>query len=328
LENFIESLGFDPVLSEKGKIAYAPDIPLDASCYREVGTVDIFVLIVGGRYGSEASATKTDDTKSFYDRYNSITREEYRSAVERDIPVYILIERGVYAEYETYLRNKDNVGITYAHVDSVNIFQLIEGILVQPRNNPIQQFDRYGEIETWLREQWSGLFQELLQRMKSQAQLSGLQDQVTQLSELNKTLKVYLEEVVAHVAPKKSQTLIRTQTKRLENARVLQRVTSNPLVDFLARSYGIPVEVIVKAAAADSLAEFFADVIRQSGSETLKADVITLFSHTGKAVLNDFNSLRELLRLPPAERGSVAIVEQTLPAQANKKSKPRSKRTA
>src|SRR6266849_2723784 len=80
LENFVESLGFDAVLSEKGKIAYTPDVPLDESCYREVGTSDIFVLIIGGRYGSEASSGKTDVQKTFYERYNSITRAEYRSA--------------------------------------------------------------------------------------------------------------------------------------------------------------------------------------------------------------------------------------------------------
>ncbi len=31
LENFVESLGFDAILSEKGNIAYAPDIALDES---------------------------------------------------------------------------------------------------------------------------------------------------------------------------------------------------------------------------------------------------------------------------------------------------------
>ncbi|MDD2778201.1 MAG: DUF4062 domain-containing protein, partial [Methanocellales archaeon] len=55
LENFIESLGFEAILSEKGNIAFTPDIPLDESCYREAGNADIFVIIIGGRYGSEAS---------------------------------------------------------------------------------------------------------------------------------------------------------------------------------------------------------------------------------------------------------------------------------
>ncbi len=57
-ENFIESLGFKAILSEKGDIAYTPDIPLDESCYSEVENSDIFVIIIGGRYGSEKSGSK------------------------------------------------------------------------------------------------------------------------------------------------------------------------------------------------------------------------------------------------------------------------------
>src|ERR1041385_7228050 len=175
-------------------------MPLDESCYREVGTADIFLLIIGGRYGSEASGSRSDVHREFYDRYNSVTREEYRAAVERGIPVYVLVEKSVYVEYETYLKNRKNVSVEYAHVESVNVFELIESILMQPRNNPVQQFERYAEIEQWLREQWAGLFRELLQRMQTQAQLASLQAQVTQLAEVNKTLKTYLEEEIGRAS--------------------------------------------------------------------------------------------------------------------------------
>jgi len=89
LELFIQSLGFETILSEKGDIAYSPEIPLDESCYREAAAADIYVLIVGGRYGSEISETKKSskkDTKSFYERYESITKREYGSANSKKVP--------------------------------------------------------------------------------------------------------------------------------------------------------------------------------------------------------------------------------------------------
>ena len=104
LERFISSLGFDPVLFERGDVAYAPDKALDESCYREVKNCDIYLLIIGGRYGSERSETKGDKGRAFYDTYESVTKTEYRYANEKDIPIYIAIEKSVYAEYQTYLR--------------------------------------------------------------------------------------------------------------------------------------------------------------------------------------------------------------------------------
>lgn len=246
LENFVDSLGFDAVLSEKGKIAYTPDAPLDESCYKEVGNADIFVLVVGGRYGSEVSATKSSLPKTFFERYNSITRGEYRAAVERNTPMYVLIERAVYAEYETYLKNKDNESIRYAHVDSANIFRLIEDILGQDKNNPVFQFDRYAEIEAWLREQWAGLFRELLHRIQTQAQLSSLQAEVAQLGEMNRTLKTYLEAVVSRVAPAESDHLIRSETKRLRKSRSSAAIRSNSLGKYLI-SYKFAPESLIEA---------------------------------------------------------------------------------
>ncbi len=152
LEQFVESLGYEPVLSEKGVIAFDPDLPLDESCYREVRNSDIFVLIIGGRYGSPASAEEAAPSEDFFDRYASITKREYESAVEREIPIYILVDRAVYTEYETFKRNRGKEYITYAHVDSVNVFLLIDEIFNQARNNPLHQFDRHTEIAAWLRE--------------------------------------------------------------------------------------------------------------------------------------------------------------------------------
>lgn len=221
LEKFIESLGYDAVLSEKGNIAYDPQLPLDRSCCREVANADIFVLIIGGRYGAEKSETKDDIPKTFYEQYDSITKEEYAEAAGRRIPTYILIERTVYSDYETYLLNKERSDVHYAHVDSVNVFALIEEVLKGRCNNPFQQFDRCADIQVWLREQWAGLFRELLSRVYGQQQISSLAGQVDILTEVNKTLKVYLEQVVKKVSPENATELIAIQDRRLSEVEAL-----------------------------------------------------------------------------------------------------------
>ncbi len=247
LEIFIESLGYEAILSEKGDIAYSPDQPLDESCYREVRNADIFVLIVGGRYGSEASGTDKKASGAFYERYESITKQEYLNAVSQDIPVYVLIEKGVHADYETYLRNKANTDIDYAHADSVNVFKLIEFIMAQPRNNPVQHFDRHSEIEDWLREQWAGLFRELIARMSNQTQLTSLSTQVAELGEVNKTLRTYLEEVVSKISPESSANLIQSETERLADSRKLSEIRSNPIIKSMNETYNVPIDALYHA---------------------------------------------------------------------------------
>jgi hypothetical protein len=85
ISKFCEKMGYQPMLSEKGDIAYTFDIPLDESCYNSVRLyADMFVLIVGGRYGSPSSEFKgkTDEHK-FHQRYESITLNEYKCAREK-----------------------------------------------------------------------------------------------------------------------------------------------------------------------------------------------------------------------------------------------------
>lgn len=228
LDNFIDSLGFESVLSEKGNIAYSPDMPLDESCYREAAGADVFVLIIGGHYGSSSSSEEKILDPSFFDRYDSITKKEYDSASARDIPIFILIEQNVYSEYQTFLRNKEDEKVQYAHVDSVNVFRLIEDILSKPRNNPVHTFERFSDIESWLREQWAGLFRELLQRMSGQKQIATLSAQVDTLGAINATLQTYLEKVLAKVSPEEAPQLIESERKRLDDIEELEELKANP----------------------------------------------------------------------------------------------------
>lgn len=300
IEAFIESLGYESILSEKGDIAYAPDMPLDESCYREVRNTDIFVLVLGGRYGSERSGRQDRRLPpGFFDRYDSVTKLEYRAAVEHDIPIYIFVERSVHAEYQTFLRNKDKPDITYAHVDSVNVFLLIEEILAQPRNNPVKEFDRYEDIESWLREQWAGLFKDMLQRASGQKQLTSLQQQVSNLAAASNTLQRYLEAVVEKVSPQKAAALITQEQQKLEEARQHSLLRSNDLVSYLERQYGIGFETFGEALRAaqtfDDLAQRLAEAnVKKTGPDSL-THLLLMNPHAQR----DGNEARIILGLEP-----------------------------
>lgn len=270
IENFIDQLGYEAVLSEKDSIAYLPDIPLDESCYREAQNSDIFVLIIGGRYGSQASAgkEKKGGKTDFFERYESITKREYESASEREIPIYILIDASVDAEYHTFLKNKTNKNIEYAHVDSINIFHLIESIREKQKNNPIKLFSRYSEIEQWLREQWAGTFRELIQRVSAGKKINEIDNKVADLAETTETLKRYLEKLISNLNPENDEAnrLIREENQRLLQAKLDAELKTFRYVQHLSDTHLIELPTIKKALLnSNSYLEFIETVFKNKG---------------------------------------------------------------
>lgn len=299
LENFIESLGYDPILSEKGSIAYNPDIPLDESCYKEAQSCDIYILIIGGRYGSPATNEKMMSENDFHHRYESITKMEYESAIKMEIPTYILIEKNVRSEYETFKKNLDNDNIKYAHVDSVNIFHFITEIMNQPKNNPIHLFEKHNEIETWLKQQWAGLFQGLIKERKNKKELSELSYEIKELSDINKTLKRYLEEIVSKTNKENGDEIIEQEEVRLREARMLNSLQRAGHTNDIILHHKITVEEIAKILSKsntfEDLSKLWAPVIgdKDGGIRLLEFWNENEFSRKG------WDEMRVALELPP-----------------------------
>lgn len=302
LESFINSLGYEAVLSEKGSIAYSPSTPLDESCFRDAQSSDVLVLIIGGRYGSEATGEQVSTKKDFFERYKSITKKEYESAFDRDIPVYVLIDRSVYGEYETYKNNLDNKTIKYAHVDSVNIFHLIEEILNKPRNNPIFQFEREAEIETWLRDQWAGLFKEMINNQSENRRITSLTDQVAELSNINKTLKRYLEKIVEKVigTEQEAKNIFLEEDKRLEDERQLNELSKMTPIQDLASHEISTLTARQLFSEATSLNDLMNKIESESGGELVAEDVIAFWKENPEKIDN-MNKVRQVLGLPDLE---------------------------
>jgi hypothetical protein len=195
LDSFIRRMGYESVRNESGKIPYGKDEKPEEYCYREIGFCDIVVAVIGGKYGSQSQ-------QSAY----SISQEEIRAAVKQDKSLFVFIEKGVFSEYQTYLRNKETASIKYSYVERPEIYQFIEEVYNLPKNNPIHPFETAEDIIQFLQEQWAGLFHRFLQQQDRERETSlilrldqtatTLDKLVQYLSEQNETQSDALGQIV------------------------------------------------------------------------------------------------------------------------------------
>jgi HAD superfamily phosphoserine phosphatase-like hydrolase len=164
LGNFFNEIGFDTKLFERGGVFYDPDIALDQSGYREIKDCDLFVLIIGGRYGSQSSELAKS---SLYD-YNSVTKTEYLMARNAGIPIYTFVRTEVHTELGTYRKLPQHIKNTvpYAYVDNIQIFKLIEEIYAMKKGNPIFTYATSDDIIQNLKAQLAGMWSEYLKVRK------------------------------------------------------------------------------------------------------------------------------------------------------------------
>jgi hypothetical protein len=223
LKSFIESMGFEPVLFESGDIPFRHDLPLDESCYSEISNCHILILIIGGRYGSPASTegkTPEGDSNNIFLHYNSITKREYETARKRDIPIFIFIEKNVFAEYQTFKANRENATIKFVSIDNTSIFRLLDEILSQKRNNFIKGFEKFDDICSWLRDQWAGLFADFLTRQSGETTLKDLAAQISSLSQVASALKDYTESIMRKMKPEDFQIIISKHEQKLKSSKI------------------------------------------------------------------------------------------------------------
>ncbi|MGD1838850.1 MAG: DUF4062 domain-containing protein [Nitrososphaeraceae archaeon] len=242
LERFIKELGYEPVLNEQGNIPYGKDDLLEDYCYKEISNVDILVSLIGGRYGSESKHEK-----------HSVSQLELKTAYDQNKQVYIFIDKSVYNEYRFYLNNKDNNGVKYTYADNVKIHEFIEFVESLPNNNTIHGFETSNDITTFLKEQWSGLFQRFLQEQTRQKEISIIKGIETTSKTLNQLVTFLTEE------------------KRDKDKAINDILLSNhPAMEQIKEILGIPYRVFFTNR------EEFTDLIKARGFN-IDADYSSLF---------------------------------------------------
>lgn len=151
LERFVREIGYDPILFERGHIAWDKDMQLESSCYREINSCDILIAVIGGKFGSQSRNNES-----------SITQNEIKESFDKGKQVYLFVDKAVHAEYHTYQKNKHLTGFTPVSVDNNKIFDFINEVYNMNIGNPVEPFETVEDITRYLKEQWAGLFQRLL----------------------------------------------------------------------------------------------------------------------------------------------------------------------
>lgn len=177
LKFFIRTIGYEPVLSEEGSVYYDPALHAQDACLAEVPDCQMFLLIIGGRYGGRYRGSE-----------KSITNAEYQAAVTAKTPIFALVEKTVYDQYPVYSSNKGNPSIdekriSYPAVDSVKIFDFMEEVQHQAVNNALVPFSDFEEMQSYLKQQWASMVYRFLVSAGEASRVGGILTALSNSSE-------------------------------------------------------------------------------------------------------------------------------------------------
>jgi hypothetical protein len=208
LKYFITTLGYEPILSEEGSVFYNPRIHTHDSCLNEVPNCQIFVLIIGGRYGGEFKNTEY-----------SITNAEYKEACRLKIPIFTLVDQAVYNEHLVYSKNKKNSlieadKIVYPSTDNVKIFEFIDEVRRNGVNNAIVSFRNYNDIEDYLKKQWAGM---MFSFLVSQNEEDRVADTLSELGKMNERIELLSEQILKSIGSDESKITVKLYDEMIGN---------------------------------------------------------------------------------------------------------------
>ena len=233
LSNFIKAHDFDPIMFEDGDIGYTPGKALDKSCYETMKNSDMVLLIIGGLYGSPA----TGETKDEFKEYMSVTRNEFRTAVEAGIPVFVFIDTKVFSEYAVYETNvkaieEQKMPIKFSATKDINIFRFIREIK-GIGNVVIIEFSKLAQIKGFLSKQWSDMFKKYLDILKEQKSDKKLEDAVDEMKLLINRMDTMLNGIGKKVLGENDDVKYSDVVEEIEILRICDILAENMKVEGL-----------------------------------------------------------------------------------------------
>lgn len=149
IKDFVEKqLGYEALLSEFESFPLNPNISKVENCLRAVRErADIFVLIVGARYGHVTDTGK------------SITNLEFLEAKTKGIPIYVFVDKKI--SYYLPIWKTNPTGDYSSFVDTTELFKFVES-LQEYDDVWIYNFESASEIISIIKKQLGYLFYDTL----------------------------------------------------------------------------------------------------------------------------------------------------------------------
>jgi hypothetical protein len=136
--------------------------------------------------------------------------------------------------------------------------------------------------------------------MSGQKQIATLASKVSELGEINVTLRRYLETMIAKISPADSEGIIESESKRLEDAKRLVALEGNHWVMHVTNN-GVPIETCISAIQKAKSFRQFVDLLEVELGEKLESPTFEMFRSDLESELpqDDYNKARKLLGLKP-----------------------------
>jgi uncharacterized protein DUF4062 len=143
-----EDYGFIPMMSEDGRFVYHPagDAHISDNVVAAVGNCHLYVLFIGGRYGSQHPKHPG----------RSVTSLELEKALAENVPTYVYVHRPVWDDYKRF---KDK-GTKAVYSSDIEVVRFVGSLI--DRGCPVRPFERAQDIFPYLKQQLANVFGALL----------------------------------------------------------------------------------------------------------------------------------------------------------------------
>ncbi len=109
---------------------------------------------------------------------------------------------------------------------------MVDDIVLQNKANFIKPFSGLDDITNWLRDQWAGIFVDLLKRRSSNEKIRNIETQISDLTSVVSALKSYSETIIKQIDKPGSEMIIRATNKNLSDARE-KKLRQEPMIEYL-----------------------------------------------------------------------------------------------